>query len=222
MSTTIVLGPAAPSPGLPVVAAGRTPGAHADRAAGIAFRPGAAADAPAVLRLIEDNMEVGHLLPRTIEDLVAHAHRFVIAVDGAAVVGCAELAPLSLAVAEVRSLVVAESWRGVGLGTRLISTLQRQARVAGFATLCAFTHEPAPFVRLGFSIVPHVWFPEKIAVDCTACPKFRTCGQHAMALALDGVALQPPAGSYRRMPITAVSHASVRAGEVASLSGVRR
>jgi len=200
----------------------RLPRETGDRAAGIAFRPGTPADAPAALGLIEDNLQVGHLLPRTLEDLVAHARRFVLATDGDAVIGCAELAPLSLAVAEVRSLVVAEAWRGRGLGTRLISTLQRQARVAGFATLCAFTHEPAPFVRLGFSIVPHVWFPEKIAVDCTGCPKFRTCGQHAMALALDGVALQPPTASYRRMPITTVAYASFRSGQVMPRAEVLR
>jgi amino-acid N-acetyltransferase len=189
---------------------------------GVAFRPGTPADAPAILRLVEDNLLAGHLLPRTLQDIVAHADRFVVATAGEAVIGCAELAPLSLAVAEVRSLVVDEAWRGLGLGTRLISTLQRQARVAGFATLCAFTHEPAPFVRLGFSIAPHLWFPEKIAIDCTGCPKFRTCGQHAMALALDGVALQPPASSYRRLPITALAHTPFRSVQARPPAEVRR
>ena len=41
----------------------------------------------------------------------------------------------------------------------------------GFSTLCAFTHQPSHFVKLGFTIVPHV-VPEKIAHDCTACPCF--------------------------------------------------
>lgn len=197
--------------------------AHAepdDRAARVAYRAGTTEDAPAILRLIEDNLQVGHLLPRTLQDLLAHAGRFVVATADETVIGCAELAPLSLAVAEVRSLVVGEAWRGRGLGTRLISTLQRQARVAGFATLCAFTHEPAPFVRLGFSIAPHLWFPEKIAIDCTGCPKFRTCGQHAMALALDGVALQPPATSYTRLPVTVLAHAPFRPGQRGLPGGV--
>jgi len=173
----------------------------AQRASRVAFRAGTPADAPAILRLIDDNLAVGHLLPRTIDDLRCHAHRFVVIADADAVVGCAELAPLSLAVAEVRSLVVDAGWRGLGLGSRLIATLQRQARVAGFATICAFTHDPAHFVRLGFSIAPHVWFPEKISLDCTSCSRFRTCGQYAMALALDGATLQPPAASHTRIPL---------------------
>jgi amino-acid N-acetyltransferase len=182
----------------------------AERAAHVTFRPGTAADAAAILRLVDENLAEGHLLPRTIDDLRAHAHRFVLIHDDQAVAGCAELAPLSLAVAEVRSLVVDRHWRGLGLGSRLIATLQRQARVAGFSTICAFTHEPAHFVRLGFSIVPHLWFPEKIAIDCTGCPRFRTCGQHAMALALDGAVLQPPAASYTRIPVTATTSSPFR------------
>ena len=64
--------------------------------------------------------------------------------------------------------------------------LCRRARREGFCALCAFAHDPAFFVRLGFSIVPHTWVPEKIAHDCHVCPLFRNCGQYAMVLDLEG------------------------------------
>jgi hypothetical protein len=38
---------------------------------------------------------------------------------------------------------------------------------------------------MGFSIVPHLWLPEKIFTDCVKCPLFRQCGQYAMLLPLD-------------------------------------
>lgn len=159
------------------------------------------ADVPAIAALIEANLAAGHLLPRTREDLTAHAHRFLVCTHdephqtgqvqpGPVVVGCAELAPLSRAVAEVRSLVVDESCRGRGLGSQLVEALKRAARRDGFSTLCAFTHQPSHFIRLGFSMVPHPWLPEKLSMDCYACPKFRTCGQYAMALALTGGSLR--------------------------------
>ena len=149
-------------------------------------------DAPALHRLIADNLEVGHLLPRTIEDLEEHAHRFTVADDDGTVVGCAELAPLGESVAEVRSLVVHEAYRGRRIGSDLVHHLSTAANERGFSTLCAFTHEPSHFVRLGFSIVPHMWVPEKIAHDCTACPLFRRCGQSAVALTLRaGVSVRP-------------------------------
>jgi N-acetylglutamate synthase-like GNAT family acetyltransferase len=135
---------------------------------------------------------VGHLLPRTFDDVVEHAERFVVAEHEDRVIACAELAPLSRTVAEVRSLVVDQKARGNQIGPRLVSELATGAVSRGFATLCAFTHQPSHFVRLGFTIVPHVWVPEKIGHDCTGCPLFRRCGQYAVTLPLRaGVKIRP-------------------------------
>jgi amino-acid N-acetyltransferase len=150
-----------------------------------ALRAAVAADAPALHALIAAHLEEGRLLPRTLGELADHAHRFVVAVRGARIVGCAELAPLSAAVAEVRSLVVSRDARQSGLGHRMIDELGRRARREGFARLTAFAHDPRFFVRLGFSIVPHTWVPEKIAHDCHSCPLFRNCGQYAIVLDLE-------------------------------------
>jgi amino-acid N-acetyltransferase len=148
------------------------------------LRPAWAADAPQIHALIAAHLEEGHLLPRRLEELTVHAPRFVVAVQGERVVGCAELAPLSRAVAEVRSLVVDRDVRRDGIGERLVHELARRARLDGFDRLCAFTHRPGFFVRLGFSIVPHHWVREKIAVDCQGCALFRSCEQHAVVLTL--------------------------------------
>jgi amino-acid N-acetyltransferase len=167
------------------------------------IRRATAADAAAIHALITANLAAGHLLPRTLDDVSRRATRFLVVTVRDAVVGCAELAPLSRAVAEVRSLVVDESCRGRGFGSRIVSELNRWAVQEGFSTLCAFTHHPSHFVRLGFSIVPHPWLPEKIATDCVGCPKFRQCSQYAMALPLRGRSLRTtPAGQrpYLAMP----------------------
>jgi amino-acid N-acetyltransferase len=167
------------------------------------IRRATVADAPAIHALINANLAEGHLLPRTAEDVTRRAARFLVVTVKDAVVGCAELAPLSRAVAEVRSLVVDESARGRGFGSRIVEELNRWAVQEGFSTLCAFTHNAAHFVRLGFSIVPHQWLPEKIAMDCVGCPKFRQCAQYAMALPLRGRSLRTtPAGQrpYLAMP----------------------
>jgi amino-acid N-acetyltransferase len=153
-------------------------------AAGITLRSATSDEASALHEIIASHAEEGHLLPRSLEELRIHATRFVVAVRGRHLVGCGELAPLSGTVAEVRSLVVHRDARDLGIGRRLVDELQRRARVDGYERLCAFTHEPGYFVRMGFSIVPHVWVPEKIAHDCTSCPLFRKCGQHAVVLTL--------------------------------------
>jgi amino-acid N-acetyltransferase len=158
----------------------------------VTFRQATEADAPAVNRLITENLESGHLLPRTIDEIVRHAPRFIVADRDGAVIACAELAPLSGTVAEVRSLVVDEQARGNQIGPRLVQELASAGAARGFATLCAFTHQPSHFVKLGFTIVPHMWVPEKIAHDCTSCPLFRRCGQYAVTLPLrNGVHVGP-------------------------------
>ena len=142
-------------------------------------------EARAIHALITANLVEGHLLPRTLEEIALHAARFVIAVRGRHVVGCAELAPLSPQVAEVRSLAVDRSARRHGIGTALVEELRTRARREGYDQLCAFTHAPSYFINMGFSIVPHLWLTEKVYTDCVKCSKFRQCGQYAMVLPLD-------------------------------------
>lgn len=175
----------------------RAAGAKSRRAAkpATALRAAVSADAPALHALIAAHLEEGRLLPRTLAELADHAHRFVVAVQAEQIVGCAELAPLSAAVAEVRSLVVSAEARQAGLGQRMVDELGRRGCREGFTSLCAFAHDPRFFVRLGFSIVPHTWVPEKIAHDCHSCPLFRNCGQYAIVLDLERAHAMTDAGT---------------------------
>ena len=155
----------------------------------VSLRSATPADADRIYALLNEHLTEGRLLPRRVDEITAHAHRFVVAVQRDRLVGCADLAPLSRTVAEVRTLVVTPEARSHGLGRRIVDELERRAIRAGFQKLCAFTHAPAYFVEMGFSIVPHVWLPEKIDVDCRSCAHFRRCGQYAVLLPL---ALQRP------------------------------
>jgi amino-acid N-acetyltransferase len=143
-------------------------------------------DAEALWSLIHSHQREGHLLPRELSELRRHASRFLVAeiAGNPALVACAELAPLSDRVAEVRSMVVNSKVRRVGLASRMVGEIRQRAASLGFETLCAFTHDARFFVHQNFSIVPHTWLPAKIATDCVSCPLFRTCGQHAMMLPL--------------------------------------
>ena len=148
------------------------------------IRAASARDVDAIHQLIEEHVADGHLLPRRREEIAAHVSRVIVAVHARRVVACADLAPLSGTVAEVRSLVVSDAVRSRGIGRRLVDELARRATASGFDTLCAFTHAAGYFVHMGFSIVPHTWLPEKIEADCRSCALFRNCGQYAVMLPL--------------------------------------
>ncbi len=160
---------------------------HARRSsARVALRSATAAEAPALHALIQAHLAEGRLLAREIDELAVHASRFVVATRRGRIIGCAELAPLSGHVGEIRSLVVDRNARALGIGRQLVAELQRRAERDGFAKLCAFTHDAGYFVRMGFSLVPHMWVPEKIARDCHSCVQFRRCGQQAVVMTLGG------------------------------------
>jgi amino-acid N-acetyltransferase len=169
----------------------------------ITLRSAETSEAKKLFALIQANLEEGHLLPRTLSELTIHAGRFVVAVRGRKIIGCAELAALSANVAEVRSLAVDVSARGSRVGVMIVDELRRRARREGFERLCAFTHAPGYFTHIGFSIVPHTWLLEKIFTDCVKCPQFRRCGQYAMVVPLDsafdaerGYGLPAPASTH--------------------------
>jgi amino-acid N-acetyltransferase len=160
------------------------------------IRPARAEEARQIHRLIESHLQEGHLLPRELDELKRHMGRFLVAAKGKRIIACGELAPLSHTLAEIRSLVVDRRHRGFGVGRRLAVELRQQARRDLFDRLCAFTHQPAYFARLGFSIVPHVWLPEKMGTDCSSCALFRRCGQFAMLDDLE------PLREYRVQSVT--------------------
>lgn len=147
-------------------------------------RRGTAADAEQLHALILAHLSEGHLLARDQAEIARHADRFVVVIADDRLVGCADLAPLSGQVAEVRSLVVTCDARSLGIGKHIIDALIQRASDEGFEKVCAFTHSPGYFIRMGFSIVPHGWLPEKIAIDCRTCSHFRQCGQYAVMLTL--------------------------------------
>ena len=142
-------------------------------------------DVAAVHRLIAENTEVGHLLPRSVADVERTCgplrrrgkRRGGGRLRGA---GAAQRRRGGSAIARRRRTRIAASASAAAWSTRSPSV----AGARGFATLCAFTHEPSHFVRMGFTIVPHIWVPEKIAHDCTSCALFRRCGQYAVTLPL--------------------------------------
>ena len=151
----------------------------------LAIRPAENQDGAAISKLVSANVGLGHLLPRSPQEISQHVSRFLVASRDGTVLGCGELAPLTSTLAEVRSLVVSASARGEGIGTALLSELVESARRQGVPRLCAFTHVPHPFVALGFSILPHTWLPEKIMTDCQKCEWVRRCAQYAVVLELD-------------------------------------
>src|SRR3989442_7794378 len=110
------------------------------RPAHIRLNTGDPSNARRLHALITANLEEGHLLPRTLRELAVHAERFTVAVNARTIVGCAELAPLSPSVAEVRSLAVDASAPGDRHRTQDVEQLRPRATPRSLQKLISFNH----------------------------------------------------------------------------------
>ncbi len=132
-------------------------------------------DAAAIHRLIAHYAVEGLLLPRTEDEIRAHADHFLVLVEGSRLLGCVALESYGAELAEVRSLAVAPELRGRGLGGRLLQAVLAAARRKKIACVFGVTQEPEFFGRQGFLTSTRWALPEKIARDCQTCSKAQNC-----------------------------------------------
>ena len=112
------------------------------------------ADVPEILALIHPLVEQNILLGKQRVQLYESVQEFVVAVEGDAVVGCGALHPLWADLGEVRTIAVAEEFRGRGIGGAILDQLERHAIELGLTRLFCLTFEVDFFAGRGFSEVP--------------------------------------------------------------------
>lgn len=78
---------------------------------------------------------------------------FVVAEHEGVLVGCGALHVMWEDLAEVRTLAVATSMRGLGVGHALLDTLLHRARTLGVQRVFTLTFEVAFFSRHGFEVI---------------------------------------------------------------------
>ena len=81
---------------------------------------------------------------------------------------------------EIRSLVVADEWRGRGLGRRLVGEILDEARLEGLNRVFVLAKTPGLFATMGFTLVPRESLPQKVFVDCSLCRRRENCDELAL------------------------------------------
>jgi amino-acid N-acetyltransferase len=83
-------------------------------------------DIQGILDLV--NSEPGYLLPRTYEEIKESITNFVVIKEGEEVVACASFEDYATKIAEIRSVIVREKYRGKGYGDMMIRELLKRAK----------------------------------------------------------------------------------------------
>jgi len=146
----------------------------------VVCRPALPEDVESLYELIQGYAEKGIMLPRSCEALARNIDTFIVAQDGERLIGCGSLCRLGSDLVEIRSLGIADGYKGQGIGSRLVDALVEEARLQGIPKVMALTYEAAFFQRNGFQIVDKEIFPEKVWTDCVNCPKQQCCDEIAV------------------------------------------
>ncbi len=142
------------------------------------------ADAKDIHRLLLAYARDGLVLPRSLAEIYESIREFFIYETEGEVLGVASLNVCWEDLAEVRSLAVAESATGRGIGRELVLECLEEARVLGIKKVFALTYQPGFFGKLGFRDIEKSELPHKIWGACMRCAKFPDCDEDAVSIEL--------------------------------------
>ncbi|WP_410767955.1 N-acetyltransferase [Fontibacillus sp. BL9] len=142
-------------------------------------------DVEPLFLMIENYARQGIMLPRSRAVLERQIADFVVAEMDDKIVGCGSLCKLGEELVEIRSLGIAEGYKGRGLGSMLVEQLIDEAKKRSLPKVMALTYEVSFFLKNGFSVVEKEIFPEKVWTDCVNCAKQHACDEIAVLKILD-------------------------------------
>ena len=150
-----------------------------------AVRNASGRDVGAIQLLINTFADRKLMLLRSLSELYETLRDFHVAEVAGDIVGCVALHPVWEDLAEVKSLAVAESHHGMGIGSELLRAALEDARALGIPKVFALTYRADFFERAGFARVDKGTLPHKIWFECSRCPLFPDCKEEAVMIELE-------------------------------------
>lgn len=135
-------------------------------------------DIPNMQNLVIPEVEAGIILARSSDEIATNIRSYIIAREENEIVGFCALHIHTPELAEIRSLIVKESKRGMGIGQSLIAKAMQEAEALGIKKVLTLTYKQSFFEKLGFVEIPKESIPEhKIWADCIKCKHFPICNE---------------------------------------------
>ncbi len=136
------------------------------------------ADISKMQELVRPEVESGVILERSDDEIATNIRSYTLALFNGELVGFTALHIHTAYLAEIRSLIVKDGFRGQKIGEKLINKVLDEARTLGLQRVLSLTYKQAFFERLGFVEIPKESLPEhKIWADCIKCKHFPICNE---------------------------------------------
>lgn len=135
-------------------------------------------DIPDMQKLVAPEVESGIILPRSNDEIATNIRSYYVAKDGEKLIGFVALHIHSQKLAEIRSMIIDQPYRGQNVGTTLVEKACEEGWRLGLEEVLALTYQQRFFERLGFVEIPKESIPEhKIWADCIKCKLFPVCNE---------------------------------------------
>ena len=155
-------------------------------------------DVQEILDLINGYAAAELMLPRGPQYLYENIRDFVIASDHRVpvysmletrevlhlIVGCGSLHVLWDDMAEIRALAIHPDYKHLGLASKLVDFMIKEAKKLGIKRLNTFTLTEDFFTLLGFKRQKRDELPPKMWGECSRCPKYFKCDEVGMVRVL--------------------------------------
>ena len=139
-------------------------------------------DIPMMQKMVVSEVKDGIILNRSEDEVATNIRSYVLAKDNGELIGYAALHIHSKRLAEIRSLIVDEKYRGKGVGHDIVNFTLKEAKSIGVKEdVLVLTYLPQFFEKLGFNEINKELIPEhKIWADCIKCIHFPICNEVAL------------------------------------------
>ena len=136
-------------------------------------------------KLVKKDVDVGTILHRSDDEIATTIRSYTcVSVDNK-LVGFVALHIYSKNLAEVRSLIVDEKYRGLSIGKGLVLQCLEEAKKLSIKKVLSLTYKDKFFENLGFKQIEKDTIPEhKIWADCIKCKHFPICNEVALTISI--------------------------------------
>ena len=144
----------------------------------IRFTKAKLTDIAKMQELVRPEVESGVILERSNDEVATNIRSYTLAYAGDELIGFTALHIHTIELAEIRSLIIKDGFRGQKVGELLVAKALEEGKELGLKRVLSLTYKQSFFERIGFVEIPKESLPEhKIWADCIKCKHFPICNE---------------------------------------------
>jgi amino-acid N-acetyltransferase len=144
------------------------------------------ADIPSMQAMVALEVKDGIILERNNDEISTNIRSYILAKINKKLVGYGALHIHSSRLAEIRSLIVLDGYRGQNIGKKIVDFTLNEAKTLQVAgEVLVLTYLPQFFIKMNFIEIAKETIPEhKIWADCIKCIHFPICNEVSLVYKL--------------------------------------